>query len=122
MNNLFDNSFRYQLLLVDDSAMNLDTLLATLGNNNDIRVAIDGKTALGSDEDEARGLELGAVDYISKPFNPAIVCHRIKTHLELKHHQDNLQTLGSSKNHELTKTYKDLKQVHDQMLQQEKMA
>jgi len=32
---------------------------------------------------EKKGLDLGAVDYISKPFNPDIVLRRIKTHLEL---------------------------------------
>ncbi|MFK5987083.1 MAG: response regulator [Pseudomonadota bacterium] len=32
---------------------------------------------------EKKGLELGAVDYISKPFNPDIVLRRIKTHIEL---------------------------------------
>ncbi|MBU2547044.1 MAG: response regulator [Proteobacteria bacterium] len=35
-------------------------------------------------EDEARGFALGAVDYITKPFKPAIVRARVKTHLELK--------------------------------------
>lgn len=160
---------RYRLLLVDDSAMNLDTLLATLGDSYDLRVAIDGQsaldliadgylpdlilldimmpemdgyevckrlkadektskvpiiflTALNNDADEAKGLELGAADYISKPFNPAIVSQRVKTHLELKRHQNNLQSLVIAKTLELTEAYKDLKLVHDQMLQQEKMA
>ena len=39
-------------------------------------------TALDSAGDEERGLELGAVDYISKPFNPAIVRARIRNHLQ----------------------------------------
>ncbi len=41
-------------------------------------------TALNAVEDEARGLELGAVDYITKPFSPTIVNARIKTHLTLR--------------------------------------
>ncbi|MFK5893873.1 MAG: HD domain-containing protein, partial [Pseudomonadota bacterium] len=32
---------------------------------------------------EKKGLDLGAVDFISKPFNPDIVLRRIKTHIEL---------------------------------------
>ena len=40
-------------------------------------------TAKISVEDEARGLSLGAVDYIAKPVNPAIVMQRVKTHLAL---------------------------------------
>jgi putative two-component system response regulator len=48
-------------------------------------------TALVDEDDEAMGLALGAVDYIRKPFNMAIVKSRIKTHLDLKHHRDELQ-------------------------------
>lgn len=40
-------------------------------------------TALSDSNDEQRGLELGAVDYITKPFNPAIVRARIRNHLSL---------------------------------------
>ncbi len=40
-------------------------------------------TAKGEDEDEKLGLDIGAVDYITKPFNPAIVLARVKTHLSL---------------------------------------
>ncbi len=40
-------------------------------------------TAKGEVEDETRGLELGAVDYITKPISPAIVKARVKNHLEL---------------------------------------
>lgn len=40
-------------------------------------------TALSDAEDEAKGLTLGAVDYISKPVSPAVVKARVKTHLSL---------------------------------------
>lgn len=40
-------------------------------------------TALSDSQDEQLGLELGAVDYITKPFNPAIVRARIRNHLSL---------------------------------------
>jgi diguanylate cyclase (GGDEF)-like protein len=38
----------------------------------------------GADADETKGLELGAIDYIAKPFNPAIVRARIRNHLQLR--------------------------------------
>jgi putative two-component system response regulator len=47
-------------------------------------------TAMDSTEDEKHGLDLGAVDYITKPINPAIVQARVKTHLELKQARDRL--------------------------------
>lgn len=40
-------------------------------------------TALSDAEHEQKGLEMGAVDYISKPFNPHIVKARVRTHLSL---------------------------------------
>lgn len=40
-------------------------------------------TALSEDANERQGLELGAVDYIGKPFNPDIVRARVRTHLSL---------------------------------------
>ncbi len=52
-------------------------------------------TALDQEEDETMGLELGAVDYITKPISPAIVQARVKTHLNLKNAQQRLQDLLS---------------------------
>jgi putative two-component system response regulator len=58
-------------------------------------------TALFDEQNEAKGLALGAVDYITKPFSPALVKARIKNHLELKRHQDNLEHLVQERTREL---------------------
>jgi putative two-component system response regulator len=50
-------------------------------------------TALSEDEEETRGLALGAVDYIKKPFNFAVVRNRIENHLKWKFHQDALEEM-----------------------------
>ena len=50
-------------------------------------------TALSGEEDESTGLALGAVDYITKPFRPAIVRQRVGIHLELKRQRDQLSRL-----------------------------
>ena len=42
-------------------------------------------TSLSEDSDQARGLELGAIDFITKPFNPSLVRARIRNHLALVH-------------------------------------
>lgn len=48
-------------------------------------------SSLSDDDDEAAGLKCGAIDYITKPINTAIVKTRISNHLELKHTRDLLK-------------------------------
>lgn len=47
-------------------------------------------TAMNSSREEEKGLALGAVDYITKPLQPAIVLARVRTHLALKQARDAL--------------------------------
>ncbi len=51
-------------------------------------------TALTEVSEETRGLEVGAVDYLTKPVSAPIVKARVRTHLELKRHQDLLRQLA----------------------------
>jgi diguanylate cyclase (GGDEF)-like protein len=48
-------------------------------------------TAISEEMDESRGFALGAVDYITKPFNPLMVKARVKVHLDLKRKQELLE-------------------------------
>ena len=48
-------------------------------------------TAHDDESAETQGLEVGAVDFISKPINPKIVRARVKTHLTLKAQSDLLR-------------------------------
>lgn len=48
-------------------------------------------SAKSSHEDITYGFELGAVDYITKPFNPKELLARVKTHLELREYQKLLE-------------------------------
>ncbi len=47
-------------------------------------------TGLTDEADEQKGLDLGAVDYVSKPFRPAVIRARVRNQLELKHHRAEL--------------------------------
>jgi putative two-component system response regulator len=49
-----------------------------------INIPVIFLTAKNEMEDEKKGLELGAVDYITKPISPPIVMARVKNHLALK--------------------------------------
>lgn len=60
-------------------------------------IFLTAKTQL---EDKVKGLDLGAVDYISKPFESRELLSRVRTHLELKRHKDLLKE-SNQKNLEL---------------------
>jgi sigma-B regulation protein RsbU (phosphoserine phosphatase) len=47
-------------------------------------------SALDEAKDKVRGLELGAVDFISKPFDPEEVIARVETHLKIRRLEDTL--------------------------------
>ena len=53
-------------------------------------------TGLGDVTAETRGLEYGAVDYVTKPISPAAVKARVKNHIALKQAQDQLTRLATT--------------------------
>jgi phosphoserine phosphatase RsbU/P len=61
-------------------------------------IFLTGKTEAA---DETRGLEVGAVDYIRKPFSPAIVKARVRTHLMLREARKELARQLFAIQHEL---------------------
>lgn len=58
-------------------------------------------TGMDSADDETKGFAVGAVDYITKPFNPPIVEARVRTHLELEQHRNHLDALIKKRTVEL---------------------
>jgi adenylate cyclase len=52
-------------------------------------------TALTSPEEEQYGLDLGAVDYITKPISPPLVMARVRAHLERSMNARRLQALSA---------------------------
>ena len=58
-------------------------------------VAIIFVTSHQSMDHEVRALEVGAVDFITKPLNPPIVRARVRTHLTLKQQSDKLRRLAN---------------------------
>lgn len=77
-------------------------------------------TAMHEDEDVTYGLDLGAIDYITKPFNPAMVKARVRNHLELKRHRDHLSALVVERTGELAianDRLKELSRLKDDFLQ-----
>ena len=82
------------LILLDISMPEVDgfvfcSMLKKNANTRDIPVIFI--TALNSTEDKIRGFQLGAVDYISKPFEVEEVTMRINTHLKMYKMQQELE-------------------------------
>ena len=139
-----------KVLLVDDTAANIDILLDMLGTDYDVSIALNGEealesvqrfspdlvlldimmpgmdgyevgailkegettkdipiifvTALSEERDEAKGLRLGAVDYITKPFRPELVKARVRNHLELNKYRNSLKEQVEERTRELALT------------------
>ncbi|KHF24258.1 response regulator [Solemya velum gill symbiont] len=64
-------------------------------------------------DDEARGLELGAVDFIAKPISPPILKERVKTHLELKLARDSLEKQNEILEEKVIKRTQQLEEIQD---------
>ena len=67
-------------------------------------------TAADANTNETRGLNEGAVDYISKPFNPDVVKARVDNHIQLMRYRAELERMVERKTADLMKT-------HEQMLE-----
>ena len=83
-----------ELVLLDIMMPGMDgyEVLAQTRENPDTReIPVIFISSLDGIVDEEKGFQLGAVDYITKPFRPVIVLERIKSHLELKHSRDALK-------------------------------
>ncbi|MDR3322349.1 MAG: diguanylate cyclase [Synergistaceae bacterium] len=75
--------------------MNGFIVLLKLKENDDTRnIPVIFITGLDNVEDEEKGLVLGAVDYITKPFNSAIVMARVRTHLQIVRQIYTIEQLG----------------------------
>ncbi|MFT3848393.1 MAG: two-component system response regulator [Propionivibrio sp.] len=70
-------------------------------------------TAMSAVEDEKKGLELGAVDYITKPISPPIVLARVANHLHIKAAADFLRDKSVYLESEVAKRTREIAAVQD---------
>ena len=81
-------------------------------------------TAMNEVENEETGLNLGAVDYLTKPVNPSIVLARVRTQLALKLASDKLREQNRLLAEEKARTQKlllTLKSASDQILERNRL-
>ena len=72
-------------------------LLQEMYNNKSLRdIPVIIITGHEDQEEKIRGLDLGASDYVTKPFDPAELLARVKVQLKIKLLQDNLKELANT--------------------------
>lgn len=74
-------------------------------------------TAMAGTEDEILGLELGAVDYITKPIRPALVLARVDTQLKLKAAADFLRDHNDYLEQEVQRRTREVIAIQDVAIQ-----
>ncbi|BAY80071.1 response regulator receiver signal transduction histidine kinase (plasmid) [Nostoc linckia NIES-25] len=79
-------------------------------------------TALSDATDKVKGLEIGAVDYITKPFQQEEVIARLKLHLKISHLTQTLEQRVQERTAELSQSLQQLQQTQLQLIQSEKMS
>lgn len=98
------------LILLDINMPDMDgyeTLIKIRENSELDNVPVIFLTALSDSESEVRGIELGAVDFIIKPFIPQTMLSRVKMHLEFSEYKNDLE----NKVHEKTEMIEHLQDV-----------
>lgn len=91
---LIDRGLKFDLILSDVMMPEVSgyDLIAEIQTRLGASVPVVFLTALTDNQDEFRGLTLGAVDYITKPVNVPLLKARIKNHIEYKKLRDNLES------------------------------
>jgi len=82
-------------------------------NPETINIPVIFLTARSGMEDEQKGLELGAVDYITKPISPPILMARVKNHLALKAMGDFLRDQNHFLELEVAKRTRELMSIQE---------
>ncbi len=73
-------------------------------NANTANVPVIFVTTLSETDSQLKGLELGAVDYITKPYTASLVRSRVRTHVSLHRHNEQLKDLVKQRTNELMET------------------
>jgi signal transduction histidine kinase len=107
-----------ELILLDVQMPGIDgfeTCRRLQANPTTQRIPVIFMTALADAESKVKGLSLGAVDYITKPFEQAEVLARVKVHWQLKRLTDGLEAAVAERTDAL-------QQAQVQLVQQEKLS
>ena len=89
--------FEPDLILLDVEMPEMDgyTVISILKESESTKdIPVIFVTAMTDTKDELKGLDLGAVDYISKPFSRRLLLKRVELHLKLKQYRSDLEKMA----------------------------
>ena len=89
----FPDLILLDVAMTPKSGFDVCAALKSEGSTRDIPILFI--TASDVMKDEMRGLELGAVDYITKPVNPPVVKARVRNHINLKKYREKLERIAA---------------------------
>jgi putative two-component system response regulator len=81
LNDVIPDLILLDILMPEMSGLEAMTKLKT--NERYLNIPVIFLTSKKDEETEVQGFELGAVDFISKPFSEAVLKNRVRTHLEI---------------------------------------
>ncbi|MEA5625452.1 response regulator [Nostoc sp. UHCC 0251] len=113
------------LILLDVMMPGIDgfeTCKRLKGNSATCDIPVIFMTANSDTDSKVKGLNIGAVDYITKPFHEEELLARIKTHLELRNLTKTLEKRVEERTVALSRALKDLQESQLQLVQTEKMS
>ena len=90
------------IMMPDMSGYQVIKILKSDEETKDIPVIF--LTALDEVDDEVKGLDMGALDYVVKPFTPKLLKRRVQNHIALKNHRDHLERIVSERTRMLNLT------------------
>lgn len=79
-------------------------------NTRDIPVIF--VSAMTATEEKVHGFELGAVDFVSKPYQREELLARVRTHLELTNLRHHLEDLVTARTQELSRSHESLRKLN----------
>ena len=118
-------NYHPDLILLDIQMPGIDgfeTCQQLKQNPDTAKIPVIFITALSDVENMAKGFSLGAVDYIGKPFQELELLTRVKTHLQLKQLNQDLEKRVEERTQSLEKALAQLQESQLQLIQQEKMS
>ncbi|WP_428262828.1 hybrid sensor histidine kinase/response regulator [Haliangium sp.] len=113
------------LVLLDVSMPNMDgyAVCATLKADPALRaIPVIFVTTREQPVDEQRGLEAGAIDYITKPFSPSVLCMRVRNHVALKQYQERLEALVDERTEALARRTEQLEHANAALVRAKEAA